>query len=222
MYKAVIFDLDGTLLNTLYDLAGSVNFALCSCGFPKRSIEEVRGFIGNGVIKLMSRSVPEGTDEEAFEKCFGIFRAHYLEHMYDTTRPYDGISELLAELKKNGIKTAVVSNKLHSGVVGLCDDFFGSDLTCAFGVEVESERKPSPANVFKAFKLLEVLPEETVYVGDSEVDVKTAENAGITCIGVTWGFRDRDELVTAGAKYIAERPEDVISIVLRKNKNAIY
>lgn len=214
MYKAIIFDLDGTLLNTLDDLASSVNFALEKCGYPKRSTEEVRRFIGNGVIKLMTRAVPYRVTEEEFEKCFEAFRSHYLRHMTDSTRPYDGIPELLEKLKEEGIKTAVVSNKLHSAVVGLCDDFFGGKITIAFGVENESERKPSPANVFKALRELGVTKDEAIYVGDSEVDVQTAINSGLPCIGVTWGFRDADELSKSGAKYIVDKPGDILSIAI--------
>lgn len=213
MYKAVIFDLDGTLLNTLDDLAASVNFALRKFGFPERTTDEVRRFVGNGVIKLMQRATPGDIDNETQEKCFLAFRDYYLEHMQDSTRPYDGVMQILETLKESGIKTAVVSNKLHSGVVGLCKEFFGNKLTCAFGVEIEEERKPSPANVFKAFKQLGVMPNEAIYVGDSEVDVQTATNAGLDCIGVTWGFRDKTELVKAGAKFIIDKPSEIEKLV---------
>ncbi|MCM1365437.1 MAG: HAD family hydrolase [Faecalibacterium sp.] len=214
MYKAVIFDLDGTLLNTLDDLAASVNFALDKFDFPKRSTDEIRRFVGNGVIKLMQRATPDDIDEITFEKCFGCFREHYLEHMQDNTRPYDGVTEMLETLKKQGIKTAVVSNKLHSGVVELCKEFFGDNLTCSFGVEVEEERKPSPINVFKALAQLNVIADETIYVGDSEVDVQTATNACLDCIGVTWGFRDREELIEAGAKFIIDKPDEIKALIL--------
>lgn len=213
MYKAVIFDLDGTLLNTLDDLAASVNFALKTCGYPERTIEEVRAFIGNGVIKLMQRATPDGISQEDFDRCFGSFRTHYLKHMFDTTKPYDGILPLLDTLKAAGIKTAVVSNKLHSGVVGLCKDFFGDRLTCAFGVLDESERKPAPANVFKAIKEMQVEAADCVYVGDSEVDVQTANNAGLDCIAVTWGYRDPDVLKMNSPKYMIEKPEEILPIV---------
>lgn len=215
MYKAVIFDLDGTLLDTLKDLANSVNYALREFGYPERTIDEVRRFVGNGVIKLMKRAAPDGIDEEAFEKCFNAFRSHYLEHMYDNTKPYEGIMEMLSILKEKGVKTAVVSNKLHSGVVGLCEDFFGGQLTSAYGVNTEDERKPQPKNVFKALYDLGVGAEETVYVGDSGVDVQTAKNAGLKCIGVTWGFRSEEELLEAGAEYIAHSAEETVDIVLR-------
>lgn len=213
MYKAVIFDLDGTLLNTLGDLASSVNFALKSCGYPERTVAEVRAFIGNGVIKLMERATPDGISREEFNRCFESFRSHYLEHMYDTTKPYDGILPLLDALKAAGIKTSVVSNKLHSGVVGLCKDFFGNRLTCAFGVLDESERKPAPVNVFKALKEMNTETADCVYVGDSEVDIQTADNAGLDCIAVTWGYRDLDVLKLHRPEFIIDHPEEILRIV---------
>lgn len=214
MYKAVIFDLDGTLLDTLEDLANSVNYALRQFGFPERTTDEVRHFIGNGVIKLMTRATPDGIDEETFEKCFECFRSHYLEHMYDNTKPYKDITQMLTLLKEKNIRTAVVSNKLHSGVTGLCDDFFKGQLTSAYGVNTEDERKPKPKNVFKALDDLGVSEEETVYVGDSEVDVETAKNAGLECIGVTWGFRSKEELIKNGADYIAESCKELLDMIL--------
>lgn len=214
MYKAVIFDLDGTLLDTLLDLKNSVNYALREFGYPERTTDEVRRFIGNGVIKLMKRAAPKGIDEDAFEKCFNCFRTHYLEHMYDNTKPYEGVEEMLSLLRGKGVKTAVVSNKLHSGVVGLCEDFFKGQLTSAYGVSTEDERKPKPKNVFKALSDLGVTADEAVYVGDSEVDVETAKNAGLKCIGVTWGFRSEKELLEAGAEYIAHSAEETAEIVL--------
>ena len=148
MYKAVIFDLDGTLLDTLVDLYNSVNHALRTFGFPERTIDEVRRFIGNGVKKLMERSTPEGTDKETNAKCLDCFRAHYLEHMSDNTAPYEGVNELIAGLREKGIRTAVVSNKLHSAVVDLCKDYF-EGIEEAIGVCVVEERKPNPVNVLK-------------------------------------------------------------------------
>lgn len=215
MYKTAIFDLDGTLLNTLSDLHGSVNFALRELSFSERSVEEIRRFIGNGVVKLVERSVPAGTDEEAQKKCLAIFREHYLEHMNDNTAPYEGITDLLAVLRDKGIKTAVVSNKLHSAVAELCDGFFGGLIDLALGVSDESERKPAPLNVFRALEALGSEKAETVYIGDSEVDVQTAKNAGLTCVGVTWGFRDRGELIEAGADFIAESTGALEEILLK-------
>ena len=212
MKRAVIFDLDGTLLNTLGDLASSVNFALRSCGYPERSIDEVRTFIGNGVIMLMHRSVPKGTNAEDEKKCFEKFRAHYLEHMEDTTAPYEGVNGLIRALGEKGIGTAVVSNKLDAAVKGLCKKHFPL-LTCAFGVTQESERKPSAANVNKALSLLGVKREEALYVGDSEVDVQTAQNAGLEMVGVTWGYRSRELLLSAGAKVLVDRPEEILGLI---------
>ena len=213
MYKCVIFDLDGTLLDTLDDLWGSVNYALGEFGFPLRTKQEVCSFIGNGVVKLMERSTPEGTDEKTNKECLDAFRAHYLNHMRDNTAPYEGIIELLEKLKKENIKTAVVSNKLHSGVVGLCDEYFTNLIDVAIGVSEESERKPSPVNVFKALEKLSVSADEAVYVGDSNVDVETAKNAHLPCIGVTWGFRDRDCLEAEGAEFICDTADEVYKIL---------
>lgn len=213
MYTTVIFDLDGTLLDTLRDLHASVNFALRELSFPERTLGEIRRFIGNGVVKLIERSVPTGTDKETEKKCFDAFRQHYLLHMADNTAPYEGITDLLKKLRAEGIRTAVVSNKLHTAVVGLCDDYFPSLIDCALGVSDESERKPAPKNVFRAFDILSCNKDNTVYVGDSEVDVQTAKNAGLECIGVTWGFRDRDELISAGADYIADTAEELLKLI---------
>lgn len=212
MYKAVIFDLDGTLLDTLRDLYNSVNHALRTFGFPERTIDEVRRFIGNGVKKLMERSTPEGTDEETNAKCLDCFRAHYLEHMADNTAPYDGVNELIAKLREKGVRTAVVSNKLHSAVVDLCKDYF-EGIEEAIGVSVEAERKPNPVNVLKVLDLFGITAEECIYVGDSEVDVQTAHNAGVKCIGVTWGFRDEAELKENGADFIAHNADEVFNLI---------
>lgn len=212
MKKAVIFDLDGTLLNTLGDLASSVNFALCECGYPERTIDEVRSFIGNGVVVLIHRSVPDGTTQADEKKCFEIFRKRYLEHMEDTTAPYEGVNELIFELSKLGIKTAVVSNKLDAGVKGLCKEYF-PHLTCAFGVNTESERKPAPTNVFKALNELKVEKADALYVGDSEVDVQTAQNAGLGMLGVTWGYRSREELIGSGAETTVDSPSQILEYI---------
>ena len=212
MYKAVIFDLDGTLLDTLVDLYNSVNHALRAFGFPERTIDEVRRFIGNGVKKLMERSTPEGTDEETNAKCLDCFRAHYLEHMADNTAPYDGVNELIAKLREKGVRTAVVSNKLHSAVVDLCKENFPL-IEEAIGVSVEEERKPNPVNVLKVLALFGISAEECIYVGDSEVDVQTAHNAGVKCIGVTWGFRDEAELRENGADFIAHNSDEVFNLI---------
>lgn len=213
-FPFAVFDLDGTLLDTLADLHAAVNHALRQFGFPERSISEVRRFIGNGVVKLMERSTPDGTDESTNTECLGAFREYYLAHMADTTAPYEGIVDLLKKLRKNGVKIAVVSNKLHPAVVDLCEDYFSGLIDIALGVAEETERKPAPVNVYKAMELMGADKSNTIYIGDSEVDIQTANNAGLPCIGVTWGFRDRDELVSEGAKFIAADTDEVERIIL--------
>ncbi len=215
IFKAVIFDLDGTLLDTLEDLYNAVNFALKEYGFPERSLTEVRSFIGNGVKKLMERSTPDHTDEKTDALCLDTFRRHYLSHMADNTAAFEGVIGLLEDLREKGVKTSVVSNKLHSAVVGLCEDYFPALIDCAIGVSAENERKPNPVNILKAMKLLNTDKGECIYVGDSEVDVQTAHNAGLACIGVSWGFRDRDELEKAGAEYIFDSCDELCSFLLK-------
>ncbi len=213
MIRAVIFDLDGTLLNTLDDLAAAVNFALKACGYPERTTDEVRRFVGNGVVKLMQRAAPQEISAEDWQICFAQFRTYYLAHITDQTEPYAGVLPLLDELHARGIKTAVVSNKLHRGVAELCAAFFGARVDVCFGVNEECERKPAPLTTLRAMKVLGVTAEEAVYVGDSEVDVQTAANAGLRCVGVTWGFRDRAELEAAGAWQIIDRPDELRGVV---------
>ena len=210
MVKAVIFDLDGTLLNTLGDLTAAVNFALAQRKHPLRSEEEVRSFVGSGVKVLMERSLPSGTGEDEAELCLNLFREYYLTHMNVETRPYPGTIELLEELQVKGIACAVVSNKLHEAVCRLCNEYFCNCLSECFGMSCAEERKPSPANVFKALVALEASPDEALYVGDSGTDVQTAANAGIRFIGVSWGFRSRDELEAAGTERIICKPEQLM------------
>ena len=215
MYKLAIFDLDGTLLNTLGDLCASVNFALRKFGFPERTIDEVRSFIGNGVVKLMERSTPEGIDSNTQQKCLDTFRKYYLQHMADTTAPYANVTTLLSDLRKKGVKIAVVSNKLHPAVEDLCESYFPGLIDKAVGVSVEEERKPSPINVIKTMELYEADADNCIYIGDSEVDVQTAHNAGIKCIGITWGFRDRECLEANGCDFIADTADEVFSLIIK-------
>ncbi len=174
----------------------------------------MRRFIGNGVVKLMQRATPENTDEETNKKCLDVFREYYLVHMRDTTAPYEGVIPLLEKLREKGIKTAVVSNKLHQAVYELCEDYFPGLIDEAIGVSVESERKPSPVNVYKALEKMGVTAEECIYIGDSEVDVQTSHNAGVKCIGVTWGFRERKELLNAGAEIICDNCADILKRIV--------
>ena len=215
MYSLAIFDLDGTLLDTLGDLHSAVNFALRKFRFPERTIHEVRSFIGNGVVKLMERATPENTDGETQLRCLDAFRKYYLAHMADTTAPYEGVTQLLKELMAGGVKIAVVSNKLHPAVEDLCESYFPGLIHKAVGVSAEEERKPSPVNVIKAMEIFSADSESCIYIGDIEVDVQTAHNAGIKCIGVTWGFRTKEDLVTAGCDLIADTCDEIKDIILK-------
>ena len=203
----VIFDLDGTLLDTLQDLADSANHALAASGFPRRTLEEVRQFVGNGVGMLIHRAVPEGTSPEAEAACLACFRAHYLTNMSHKTAPYPGILELLDRLAGAGKRLAVVSNKFDGAVKGLCRTYFGHRLAAAIGESEGVARKPAPDTVLRALAELGVSREGAVYVGDSDVDILTARNAGIPCLSVSWGFRDRDFLLAHGARIILDSPQ---------------
>lgn len=188
--NTIIFDLDGTLLDTLSDLSASVNHALGTFGQPLRSDSEVRSYLGNGIRYLMRSAVQPDTPDDVFEEIFACFRTHYVEHCLDRTQPYEGIMSLLKELATRGIRTAIVSNKLQPAVEQLNRRFFGQYIQSAVGESATVRRKPNPDAVMAAMTALHSRREETLYVGDSEVDIETAANAGIRCIGVLWGFRD--------------------------------
>lgn len=212
MYNTFIFDLDGTLLNTLDDLAASVNYALRTHGMPERTLDEVRSFVGNGVRLLMERAIPEGTDNPRFEETFATFRQYYMDHSLDKTRPYEGIPEMIHALKQRGCRLAVVSNKFYAATQELIRHFF-PEITVAIG-EHESEgirKKPAPDTVFEALRQLGVGKENAVYVGDSDVDLQAAHNSGLPCISVLWGFRDRDFLLAHGATTFISQPKELLS-----------
>lgn len=212
-YDTVIFDLDGTLLNTLDDLADSVNYAMNLHGFPYREVEEVRSFVGNGVSRLMELCIPEGLENSRYDKCLADFRKHYSENMQNKTGAYEEIMELLEELSKKGYKLAIVSNKFDDAVKGLNQVYFGEYVKVAIGESELVKRKPAPDSVFKALEELGSTADKAVYVGDSEVDVQTARNAGILSVGVTWGFRDREVLEQEGADFIIDKPGELLKIV---------
>lgn len=212
-YKAIVFDLDGTLTDTLYDLKESTNYALREMGWPERSLEEVKRFVGNGVRRLMEQAVPSDAEEMEFDECFQLFKSHYVAHCQDHTNLYPGIHELLMALKERGFKMAIVSNKLQAGVNELYHRFFEGLIDVAIGETNEMRRKPFPDMVFSALEKLGVSREEAIYVGDSEVDMATARNAGLPCISVLWGFRDRDFLKEIGAFHMVEKPEEILTIV---------
>ena len=211
-YTTYIFDLDGTLLDTLADLAASVNHALRTHGMPEHTINDVRRFVGNGVRKLMESAVPDGASNPDFEAAFATFRQHYMAHSLDTTRPYDGIPETLDALKAKGCHLAVVSNKMMAATQDLCRHFFPDTIEVAIG-ENEAEgirKKPAPDTVIAALRQLGVGQEGAVYVGDSDVDLETARNSGLPCISVLWGFRDRDFLLQHGAETFISAPSELL------------
>ena len=213
-YKAAVFDLDGTVLYTLEDLAISLNHTLEKRGFPKRTIDEVRLFVGNGIRKLISRAVPKGTDEAEIDELFADFKEYYAAHSADNTYPYDGVIETLDYLRGAGFKTAVVSNKADFAVKSLCEKYFGKRFDIAVGEREGVRRKPEPDALFEVMNYLGVSAEETVYIGDSDVDIKTAKNAGVDIISVDWGFRDRAFLVKNGAKKIVSDTDELVRAIL--------
>ena len=220
MFNVYVFDLDGTLLDTLQDLANSVNYALRQHGMPEHSIDDIRRFVGNGVRLLMERAVPNGARNPQFEAAFATFRQYYMQHSLDTTRPYDGIPELIHELKNRGCQMAVVSNKMMAATQELVHHFF-PDIPVAIGEHEAAgiRKKPAPDTVYEALRQLGIIhhpssiihqTSDIVYVGDSEVDIETARNSGLPCISVLWGFRSRDFLLAHGATTFAERPADIL------------
>ncbi len=211
-YHTYIFDLDGTLLDTLDDLASAVNYALRTYGMPEHSRDAIRRFVGNGVRMLMIRAVPDGEQNPKFEEVFETFRKYYMQHSLDTTRPYDGISEMLAALRQRGCRLAVVSNKFDAATKELCKHFFPNTIEVAVG-EHEAEgirKKPAPDTVIEALSQLGVSSNNAVYVGDSDVDLETARNAALPCISVLWGFRDRDFLLAHGATTFITSPKELL------------
>ncbi|ABX43470.1 HAD family hydrolase [Lachnoclostridium phytofermentans] len=208
--KTVIFDLDGTLLNTLEDLKDSVNATLSTYGYPERSLEEVRQFVGNGVARLMELAVPEQLDNEKSKEVLECFKVHYARNCDNKTKPYDGILTLLSSLKNQGYHLAIVSNKFDAAVKDLNQLYFSNYIEVAIGQREGVRKKPYPDTVNIALKELGSCVEEALYIGDSEVDIETAKNAGLKFLSVDWGFRNREELIRSGAQVIVEKPEDII------------
>ena len=213
MPEALIFDLDGTILDTLGDLTNSVNFALAGNNLPLRSLEEVRSFVGNGIRLLIERSVPKGTPAEVTDKCFEVFKEHYAENSAVLTKAYDGIYELLKALKDKGVKTAVVSNKADFAVQTLVAKYFEGFFDYSVGEKEGVRRKPFPDSVNCAVEHLGVNKENCLYIGDSEVDIETARNSDMKCICVTWGFRDEALLKTFLPEYIVNSPEEILRVI---------
>lgn len=209
----IIFDLDGTLLDTLTDLTNSVNYALTQFHLPTHSEEAVRQMVGNGIYVLFEKAIPNGRDYAEYDACVKVFQEHYGLHKKDFTRPFPNIIDLLKTLYQQGYKLAVVSNKYDLAVKDLCRDFFTPYITTAIGESSLIAKKPAPDTVLAAMAELGSKPETCVYVGDSEVDLATAKNSGIPCISVTWGFRDRDFLTSLGASHFADRAADIPDIL---------
>ena len=212
-YKNYIFDLDGTLLDTLEDLTASTNYALHEFEMPVYSRDQIRMFVGNGVRKLIERAVPGGATNERFEEVLSVFQQHYLQHGMDHTVPYAGIVDLLTKLRAEGRRVAVVSNKFCAATEELCDSFFGELVEVAIGENEAAgiKKNPSPDTVVEAMRQLGATCDDTVYVGDSDVDIQTAKNSGIPCISVLWGFRDKDFLLVHGAETFVASPLDIIA-----------
>ena len=199
-YDTILFDLDGTLLDSLEDMKDSVNYVMRQFGFPEHTLEEVRSFIGNGIRKLIERSVPEGTDAETCESALAMYRAYYNDHCMVKTRPYSGISELLQSLKSDGYRLAIVSNKNEEAVKLMRRHYFDQTIDIAAGQTDSIPKKPDPAMVSAALTALDSSPKRAVYVGDSEVDIQTAKNSGLDCIICLWGFRSEEFLLEHGAE----------------------
>lgn len=212
-YKAAIFDMDGTILNTLEDLCDTMNYCLEKYHMPERTIDEIRSFVGNGIRKLVERAVAEDTDSKQIDEIFAVFLDYYKDHCAIKTRPYDGIAEVIRKLKENGIKTAVVSNKADAAVKDLCDDYFPGLFDFSVGDKEGQRRKPYPDGVFSVMEHFGMTGEDVVYIGDSDVDYQTARNADVDVIMVGWGFRSEEFLKSIGVQKVIHKPEEIAEIL---------
>lgn len=212
-YKAIIFDLDGTLLDTLEDLKDSMNNALNSCGYEGITLKQARSYVGNGAERFLELSLPHGKSNKDFDKCLQLFKIHYSNNMENKTRPYNGVLELLKEIKAKGYKTAVVSNKFDAAVKKICPKYFNGYIDIAIGESEIVQKKPAPDSVYIALKELGCDKSQACYVGDSDVDANTAKNACIEFIGVSWGFRDKELLYSLGASIVIDKPEQLITFI---------
>lgn len=213
-YKAVIFDMDGTILNTLEDLKNATNYSLRQFEMPERSLEEVRMFVGNGIRKLVERAVPSGTSEEKIAQVLDVFLEYYEIHSADNTSPYPGILELVEKLKKSGIKTAVSTNKADVPAQELGREYFNGIFDLIVGQQDGLKVKPAPDSVNKILSILDIQKKDAIYIGDSDVDVQTAKNSGLDFIGVSWGFRGREFLEKNGAKNIVDNANEILDLVI--------
>ena len=212
-YTTIIFDLDGTLLNTLADLAAATNHALAEHKLPQRTTDEVRRFVGNGIRNLIERAVPADTPAELQEEVIASFNRYYKQHCADSTRPYEGVPQLLQQLRAAGCRTAIVSNKADYGVQALAKQYFDGQLDAACGERAGIAKKPAPDMLLAIMRQLKAEPASTIYIGDSDTDLDTARNAGVACIGACWGFRGRAFLEAHGAKLLAENAGDIWKLI---------
>lgn len=213
MITTIVWDMDGTVLNTLIDLRDSVNYVLKKYNMPEHTIEEYRHYFGSGIRYALECAVIEGTPSETIDEMLPIFKEHYDVHCLDNTCPYDGILDAMKKLKEKGYKMAIVSNKIDSAVKELNEKFFKEYVDVAIGETPGTKRKPAPDMVEQALKELGSSKKESIYIGDSEVDLQTARNSNLPCISVLWGFRDRDYLIEQGATTFAETPEELIQLL---------
>lgn len=211
--KGVVFDLDGTLADTLPSIADAINYGLAAVGRPEASRDEVRRWIGEGLPTLCRRALPD-TDEETFERMMAAVSQHYREHQMDKTVPFPGIPELMDELARRHVPMAVLSNKPHVYTVPMTEFLFGRwPLVAIEGYKEEDRRKPDPRTLLEICATMNLPPREVMLVGDSNTDIFTARNAGVIAVAATWGYRDRDELIAAGPNYLIDRPEQVLALV---------
>ena len=214
MINSIIFDLDGTLLNTIEDLANACNYALTTLGDKTHEVEKYKTFVGNGRYKLVERMLPEDNRSvENIEKALELFDSYYEKHMIDMTKPYDGIMEMLDCLISKSINIAVVSNKPHEFTTEVVKNYFGDRFEVVYGHKKNTKEKPDPWAVLEVIDEFKVNKDECLYVGDSEIDINTAKNAGVKSVGVEWGFRGKGELESAGANYIVNKPEQILEIL---------
>lgn len=212
-FDTIIFDLDGTILYTLEDLTDSVNMVLDSEGYPLRKMEEVRNSIGEGYRRLIEKSLPPASSASEIDRCTKFFRKIYYENMANKTKPYEGILPLMQKLKKLDIKIGVVSNKMDEATKEACSHYFKGYIDVAIGDNPLRKRKPAPDNVYEVLGQLGSLKDTTIFVGDSNVDIQTAKNAGLVCVGVSWGYRTKDVLVSEGADFIIDKPDELLTIL---------
>ncbi len=213
MRKLVIFDLDGTLLYTLEDLMDSVNYTLEKFGYEAKTLEEVSSHVGNGVQHLVKMLLPANISDSDFVQCYECFKEHYAEHCCDKTHPYDGVMETLKVLKYRGVKVGILSNKFQEAAEEVCEHYFKGLYDIVVGESEHCRRKPSPDGINMICEKFDVPHEDVLFFGDSEVDIKTADNAGTYCVSVLWGYRDREFLAENGAKVFVSNPLDIADII---------